>query len=244
MKWTVGKKMFLIGVFVVLGVGTLVGNSFYTNSSITKTSELMHLRNNQIETVNQTLQAHLNLMLNAMDSIIDKDEGKIDTERMETINTEVALINENLKHLDELADTEEEKRLANELHTVFDKLAAGIQKDLVKLIESSGVRTAEIAAEFAKIDDVLDEYGDTFGDNLEGVLSSFKKRRELVGNAMHVSMLASSLKLQVVQVQQWLTDISATRAAEGFDDGLREAEKYAKAFRNEVDKLLERKPEL
>jgi len=38
---------------------------------------------------------------------------------------------------------------------------------------------------------------------------------------------AEELKLDVVQVQQYLSDISATRAANGFDDGFDEAEKYA-----------------
>jgi len=35
-----------------------------------------------------------------------------------------------------------------------------------------------------------------------------------------------NLKIDVIQVQQWLTDISATRAHEGFDDGFDEAKKY------------------
>ncbi len=34
------------------------------------------------------------------------------------------------------------------------------------------------------------------------------------------------LKISVIQVQQWLTDVSATRAAEGFDDGFDEAKAH------------------
>jgi methyl-accepting chemotaxis protein len=34
------------------------------------------------------------------------------------------------------------------------------------------------------------------------------------------------IKLDIIQIQQWLTDISATRAAEGYDDGYVEAEKF------------------
>jgi methyl-accepting chemotaxis protein len=34
------------------------------------------------------------------------------------------------------------------------------------------------------------------------------------------------LKIDIIQIQQWLTDISATRGAEGYDDGFAEAEKY------------------
>jgi len=48
---------------------------------------------------------------------------------------------------------------------------------------------------------------------------------------------ANELHMAVVQVQQWLTDISATRGMEGFDDGFDEAARYAKIYRKESDKL-------
>ena len=48
---------------------------------------------------------------------------------------------------------------------------------------------------------------------------------------MHLALLAKDLSLAVVQVQQWLTDISATRAAEGFDDGFDEARTNAERVR-------------
>lgn len=47
-----------------------------------------------------------------------------------------------------------------------------------------------------------------------------------------------NLKLDVIQVQQWLTDISATRGAEGFDDGFGEAEKYFKDGNEILDHLI------
>ena len=54
---------------------------------------------------------------------------------------------------------------------------------------------------------------------------------------------ADSLKLDVVQVQQWLTDISATRGAEGFDDGFSEAEKYAQDLKTTIKELKQINPE-
>lgn len=45
-------------------------------------------------------------------------------------------------------------------------------------------------------------------------------------------IIVERMKLAVVQVQQWLTDISATRAAKGYDDGYKEAENWAKKFRS------------
>lgn len=48
---------------------------------------------------------------------------------------------------------------------------------------------------------------------------------------------ANELNMAVVQVQQWLTDISATRGMEGFDDGFDEAAQYATAYTKYSDEL-------
>ena len=48
---------------------------------------------------------------------------------------------------------------------------------------------------------------------------------------------AHQLKLAVVQVQQWLTDISATRALDGLNDGFDEAENNAKLVRQLISEL-------
>ncbi len=53
----------------------------------------------------------------------------------------------------------------------------------------------------------------------------------------HGILLSNKINLDVVQVQQWLTDISATRGAEGFDDGFGEAEIYAEDFRKNISEL-------
>ncbi|MVX66515.1 HAMP domain-containing protein [Clostridium chromiireducens] len=51
------------------------------------------------------------------------------------------------------------------------------------------------------------------------------------------------LKLDVVEVQQWLTDISATRAAKGFDDGFDKAETYAQDVKVVIQELKQINPE-
>ncbi len=48
---------------------------------------------------------------------------------------------------------------------------------------------------------------------------------------VEMTLKAKDLRLHIVQVQQWLTDISATRAAKGFDDGFDEAENHAAAIK-------------
>jgi len=50
------------------------------------------------------------------------------------------------------------------------------------------------------------------------------------------------LKLTVVQVQQWLTDISATRAQDGLNDGFDEAANNATTFKTLIQELIELDP--
>lgn len=73
-------------------------------------------------------------------------------------------------------------------------------------------------------------------DNLNEVKQMNKKY-------FYTSSKAGDLKLDVVQVQQWLTDISATRGAKGFDDGFDNAEKYAKDVEVIINDLKEKNPE-
>lgn len=51
------------------------------------------------------------------------------------------------------------------------------------------------------------------------------------------TMRFMELDQNIVQIQQWLTDVSATRAMEGFDDGYKEAEGYYKASLDLLSKL-------
>lgn len=50
---------------------------------------------------------------------------------------------------------------------------------------------------------------------------------------LEITLGAEDLKLSVVQVQQWLSDVSATRDTEGFSD----AEEYAKRFYERLEQL-------
>lgn len=120
---------------------------------------LSELRIGQLEVINQTHVAELRLMLAAMDSIIDKDEGKVDSERRQIINQSADLMTANLSAMSDLADTAEEKQLAKQLVGDVAKLISGIQGDLFTLIEEKVPAGTASDADFEYIDDVLDEYG-------------------------------------------------------------------------------------
>jgi len=63
---------------------------------------------------------------------------------------------------------------------------------------------------------------------------------ESVANeAIPLLILIKEIELDVVQVQQWISDISATRGLPGFDDGLGEAAKYAAKFGEDMRQARE-----
>lgn len=71
------------------------------------------------------------------------------------------------------------------------------------------------------------------------MMSASIKAAELARDKEYAAaMLAADVKFDVIQVWRWLTDVSATRAAEGFDDGFDEAEEYADLFSQDVVALL------
>jgi methyl-accepting chemotaxis protein len=49
--------------------------------------------------------------------------------------------------------------------------------------------------------------------------------------------LSYSIKYNTSQVHQWLTDISATRGAKGYDDGFKEAQKHAELFAKDLSAI-------
>jgi methyl-accepting chemotaxis protein len=61
-----------------------------------------------------------------------------------------------------------------------------------------------------------------------------EKRTEILPHAFNFL----ELKISVIQVQQWLTDVSATRAKEGFDDGFSEAKKHFENGNKILDILI------
>lgn len=59
-----------------------------------------------------------------------------------------------------------------------------------------------------------------------------------INNGLHTTSTIKDIKLNVVQVQQFISDISATRGQDGLNDGLEEAEKNAVLFHSNVKSAI------
>lgn len=73
--------------------------------------------------------------------------------------------------------------------------------------------------------------------------SQQKQIRLMKEKTLQTTLLADEMKLAVVQVQQYLTDISATRALDNLDDGFEQAEKYSQIFIKDLEQVKKMNPE-
>ncbi len=71
---------------------------------------------------------------------------------------------------------------------------------------------------------------------IKGGMTSNEEVVQPMTNSFH------QLQISVIQTQQWLTDISATRALNGLDDGFAEAEASAKLFTQALQQLIRLDP--
>jgi len=240
----ISTKMFTIGGVVAVGMFAVMGISWWSNQAVKSALEESRLRTDQWALCNQMKMANQELTLAAMDSIIDREEGRPTGERLETINQNAAFLLKHADRLVEVAETDQERAAAKSMKAAVRPLSDAVQVTLLDLVESSGREIAQIEAAFSKIDNVIDEHGEAVDAKLSELERWLKAQLDAAGDARKASALAASANLHVVQVQQWLTDISATRAAEGYDDGYDEAKNHAQAFRRNLDELVAVDPSL
>ncbi|MDC3332676.1 methyl-accepting chemotaxis protein [bacterium] len=78
----------------------------------------------------------------------------------------------------------------------------------------------------------------SFTYTLYGHLEKLQKESDsLINREVALLRQVGNLSFSVVQVQQWLTDISATRGYDGLNDGFDEAQKYAALGRESIAKI-------
>lgn len=77
----------------------------------------------------------------------------------------------------------------------------------------------------------------------QNATSQIHHLKKIEKKTLESSFLADELKLSVVQVQQYLTDISATRGQDGLNDGFEQAKKYSQIFQKNITTLKNLNPE-
>lgn len=131
-----------------------------------KAADMVRLRNNQLSLINGIMRTHTQLMLAVQDALIDREKGTINDKRMNVIKMSISAINSQLPELEAVADTEEDKKSAQEIAQTFSLLSQGIQEDLVQLINVGAETLVEIDNNYHRIYEKITNYGSDIENHL------------------------------------------------------------------------------
>ncbi|HSV30253.1 MAG TPA: methyl-accepting chemotaxis protein [Candidatus Omnitrophota bacterium] len=159
---SISARQAILWVIAVAMLSVMGANSLYTNGVITQSTDYTRKRFEDSDRLAAFKLDQVSLVLAAMDSVIDRDEGRISPERQTEIDTLAERMTAQAKSMADLADTPEEKAIAARIAGEVATLVTLVRVDLKRAIES---RAEE--AEFDRLDDVIDTAGTKVGASVE-----------------------------------------------------------------------------
>jgi methyl-accepting chemotaxis protein len=190
---SVRQRLMTLGVAAIVGIGSMLGVGWYQNAGLDSALKRAVQMKADVERVNEMQLANANLVLAAMDTIIDRSEGAIQPERIAIIDNAVGLLAAGSSTLKSIAA---EAGATSEVVTYDEDLKAvanAIQVDLKRLVEEGAAEE-----EYAAIDDAIDGAGERLGSVL-GKISTLggNEVEERVGEATARSSSALHIQLSL-----------------------------------------------
>lgn len=155
-------------------------------------------RYDQISIIKDFRQVQTEIVLTAMDMIIDKDDG-VSLERSKSLDEGFAAMKKMQQSLIELADTEEEKKNAEKISNFIQGLEDAIKNDLTKAIESGAAQSV-----FDELDDRIDESGDQMDSTLKAISDSVnqevaeaKQEAESEADSAQIAILTAGILISI-----------------------------------------------
>lgn len=181
--FSIKAKLIFIGLLFFVSLLAMELFSTYSDTQVNKATTLMDLRQSQIDRLKELKVTLVEFTLAAMDSIIDKDSGTIAPDLKEEMADASKFIQKALPPLEDLADTQEEKRLTRKVVELYPDFEKAIMVDLPSIISSRADQSA-----FAEMDDLIDGLGVEIDKNLMAIIDSVQEENIEASEAMHDQM--------------------------------------------------------
>lgn len=164
---TIKQRLFGLAIMIVVVCGGALGVSYHESQFMLRMDKTQDNEFKQLNAVSKAQVSLRNLLLAAMDAIVDKESGAIDPELKKEMADSDAVIDEQIKILEELAEGPEEKAPLEVIKTEYEKIAPM----LVDLEKAITFRAGDDT--FAHLDDIIDGKGGEVGEQ-------FDKLRDLI----------------------------------------------------------------
>jgi methyl-accepting chemotaxis protein len=146
------------------------------------------------ESINFISKAVSRLILVAVNSIVDKAEGKISDERIQTVKRNIDFLAESAPELLNYVTDDEEKKVIKGIQKKINILKKHVQTDLIKLIENSAREEIAIKNSFKKISADLDKQAGEVAKDIDHVADSSAKKAEIANKELQATQSSSLMQ--------------------------------------------------
>ncbi len=158
---TIKTKLFFMGVVAVAALAILSVISWNAGKVVRKTTNENQVMLEQAQRISDLRVSTTELMLAAMDSIIDSDEGYVYDERLEVMDASIEALRGNQDLIVSAARRIGKPELAGEVAELTKLIDRVVRQELVQAIEAR-----EGEAVYAQFNDDIDEFGEGLVDIL------------------------------------------------------------------------------
>ncbi|OJF91467.1 methyl-accepting chemotaxis protein [Pararhizobium antarcticum] len=160
-KLTVNQRLTTLGIAAFCGFGSMLAIGWYQNSHVDIALGKAVEAQAAIKNATELRTANLELVLVAMDTIIDREERAIQPERLQTIESSLKTINEGKAAAFALAAAVGKPEMMSTFEADLAAVAQAIQVDLKKMVEDGAPAEA-----YGALDDAIDGGGERLNDTM------------------------------------------------------------------------------
>ncbi|MCA1909131.1 MAG: methyl-accepting chemotaxis protein [Magnetospirillum sp.] len=214
MKFTIVRRLGLLWGVAVLALAVMGAILTLVHESMEESAIHAQGRFRDLAVLNRMDSELTRLTLVAMDSLVDRDEGKISPDRLELIAGLTKSLRADSHTAVSVADTDTEKAAVSHIVADVEALSRLIEKDLRQAIESRADQS-----EFDRLDDVIDQGSEKIEEPLavlrnslrSEVDSAFSEQNRVAGEAFRSGMIVFGLSLVVLTALFWWLGRSISR---------------------------------
>ncbi|WP_117192517.1 methyl-accepting chemotaxis protein [Rhizobium terrae] len=216
--FSVNQRLWTLGGSAFAGIGAMLAVGWYEGRQVSAALERATEIQNQVDVANEMRIANLQLVLAAMDTIIDADEKQVQPERLQAINESVKQLSGGGASLRSLAAEIGKPTSMATYDADVAEVGKAIQVDLKHLVESGAPDT-----EYAKLDDAIDGAGERLTDLLTDLANGGEKivnarvreANELSTMSLYVQLGCGLLALAVMALLQTIHGGAIRRGIDG-----------------------------
>jgi len=179
MRVTIRTRLLFMLCALILTLAALAGVGHVLSGNVRSAVQLSNLRHEQVTLTMQMQQRLQALLLGALNSIVDRAYGSIETERAKAMQNDAEFLRERLRELAEAADTEEEKTLAEDIakrFAVVERIVLGQLPALIAARAEDG--------DFDRLADLMDMAAGRISQGLRAFADSVEEENREAGDLL------------------------------------------------------------